>query len=56
MNKIAKTLVGAGVMLPLTSCMTVDAIQQLPSSWWLGLATVINAIVEDVWNLARFAL
>lgn len=56
MNKTAKTLVSAGVMLPLTSCMTVDAIQQLPASWWVGLATVINAIVEDLWNLARFAL
>lgn len=40
----------------LAGCATTQAMQALPQDWWIGLATLVQAFVEDVASLLLFFL
>lgn len=40
----------------LSSCATSQAMQALPQDWWIGLAALMQAFVEDALSLLLFFL
>jgi hypothetical protein len=38
----------------LSGCATSYAMQSLPQDWWIGLATLAQAVVEDLLSVLRF--
>lgn len=51
----AVALLAAIVTLAMLSgCNTSVAMQQLPQDWWIGLASLAQAFIEDMLSVLRF--